>query len=80
MTREEALEQLKIEYMGEWDADIQAKFIEIEALEKQVPQKPIETLRLAEVCIAKCPVCGWPTTHLPFCGVCGQAIDWSDLE
>ena len=32
MTREEALEQLKIEYMGEWDADIQAKFISIEAL------------------------------------------------
>lgn len=32
MTREEALEQLKIEYIGEWDADIQAKFISIEAL------------------------------------------------
>lgn len=79
MTAREAIEALTSGYLDTSDI---APYMEaiIKALEKQVPQKPIETLRLAEVCIAKCPVCGWPTTHLPFCGVCGQAIDWSDLE
>lgn len=57
----------------------------IEALEKQIPQKPIERWT-GDGWVIKCPVCGkffddseyeWVRQ---FCGGCGQKIDWSDTE
>ena len=49
----------------------------IEALEKQIPKKPYDTVR--------CPLCKIEvelqpidTEQVTYCLHCGQAIDWSD--
>ena len=51
----------------------------IEALEKQIPKKPYDTVR--------CPLCKIEvelqpidTEQVTYCLHCGQAIDWSDDE
>lgn len=44
-----------------------------EALEKQIPKKPI----IDEEKFAICPSCKADVTDI-YCGVCGQALDWSD--
>lgn len=55
-----------------------------EALEKQIPKKPIGRWDGNET-IIECPSCGKYPFDLSeyewarrFCGNCGQAIDWSD--
>ena len=52
----------------------------VDALEKQVPQKPLHRYkRLGFVVEGCCPVC--EVSVLPeqvFCAQCGQAIDWSE--
>lgn len=86
MTCEEAIKQLSnvtIYYQGECTRE--ALDIAIEALEKQVPIKPLHEHKNYY-----CPVCrenGWmlwddaiPNDMDSFCGICGQAIDWSDDE
>ena len=57
----------------------------IEALEKQIPKKPLHMHKNYY-----CPICkedGWmlwddaiPNDMDEYCGKCGQAIDWSDDE
>lgn len=57
----------------------------IEALEKQIPKKPIHKHKNYY-----CPICkedGWvlwddaePNDFDNFCGKCGQALDWSGEE
>ena len=57
----------------------------LEALEKQIPKKPIHMHKNYY-----CPICkedGWmlwddaiPNDMDEYCGKCGQAIDWSDDE
>ena len=51
----------------------------IEALEKQIPKKPYDTVR--------CPLCKIEvelqpidTEQVTYCLHCGQAIDWSDIN
>lgn len=50
----------------------------IEALEKQIPKKPLPHKGWE----GKCPTCGVifldRTTN--YCGNCGQALDWSDTN
>lgn len=56
-----------------------------EALEKQIPKKPFHTHKNYY-----CPTCkegGWmmwddavPVEMDSYCGICGQAIDWSEKE
>lgn len=53
----------------------------IEALEKQIPKKPI----LRKCDNADCPCCGhsvnaFITTYDYYCGRCGQKLDWSENE
>ncbi len=53
-----------------------------EAVEKQIPKKPIEKEFVEDVNLNYCPCCnvrfiGW---GMKFCGECGQALDWSDTE
>ena len=56
----------------------------IEALEKQIPKKPVtekDKVIFGIVC-GRCPECDsdvYSTTNL-YCHKCGQAIDWSDTE
>ena len=55
----------------------------LEALEKQIPKKPLHMHKNYY-----CPICkedGWmmwddaiPNDMDKYCGMCGQAIDWSD--
>ena len=57
----------------------------LEALEKQIPKKPLHMHKNYY-----CPICkedGWmlwddaiPNDMDKYCGICGQAIDWSDNE
>lgn len=66
----------------------QAENCAIEALEKQIPKKPLNIEETKYKVSYKCPVCetvhvnGWCGTNwkLPFCSICGQALDWRDTE
>ena len=58
--------------------------IAISAIEKQIPKKPLNIEETKYKVSYKCPVCGtvhvngWCGTNwkLPFCSICGQALDW----
>ena len=89
MKAQEAVEALK--YMISDDCtDTQVDFIEeietaINALEKQIPKKPIEDGYYDEPCV--CPNCGGNVInqadndyHFFYCHYCGQHLDWSDIE
>ena len=87
MTNEEAIKHLNFNeiYTGDWkEAILMAK----EALEKQIPKKPVGGVKAAGIC----PNCGerflmyqigmrdFPTPHaflFDYCLLCGQRIDWS---
>lgn len=52
-----------------------------EALEKQIPKKPIYT---NEGTVTRCPICKaihfhcLPSLEVDYCARCGQALDWSE--
>lgn len=60
--------------------------IAISAIEKQIPEEPLNIEETKYKVSYKCPVCGtvhvngWCGTNwkLPFCSICGQALDWSN--
>lgn len=62
--------------------------IAISAIEKQIPKEPLNIEETKYKVSYKCPVCGtvhvngWCGTNwkLPFCSICGQALDWSDSK
>lgn len=61
----------------------QALDIAIEALEKQMPKKPLNREDKSEISYGYCPCCSnmidnW--VDIRFCGECGQAIDWEETE
>ena len=69
-----------------YDAEFESALaLAIEALEKQIPKKPLHMHKNYY-----CPICkedGWmlwddaiPNDMDKYCGKCGQAIDWSDDE
>ena len=69
-----------------YDAEFEnALALAIESLEKQIPKKPLHMHKNYY-----CPICkedGWilwddaiPNDMDKYCGICGQAIDWSDDE
>lgn len=76
MTPEEAIKYL--EQHGYISDDV--KNMCIEALEKQLPKKPIPDNRYYGNGI--CPSCKAVFTDksTKYCGNCGQALDWSDEE
>lgn len=95
MTYEEAIKTIKIakaEVEWNYPMDYVIAFDKaIEALEKQIPKKPVNI----EDKMWGCPICSnhllrkwreYPTElmpkslGLPHCTSCGQAIDWSDEE
>ena len=73
MTTQETIRLLKMEMLGDSEQMECAKQIAVEALEKQIPKKPI----IDEEKFAICPSCKADVTDI-YCGVCGQRIDWSD--
>ena len=82
MTYEEVLNRLKI-CVDECDGCLTCKAMEdsieiaIEALEKQIPKKPYDTVHcpLCKIEVELQPV---DTEQVTYCLHCGQAIDWSD--
>ena len=89
MTYEEAIKHFKSlqkRYTKEHNGRMCEKVnLALEALEKQVPKKPLHMRKNYY-----CPICkedGWmlwddavPNDMDKYCGKCGQAIDWSDNE
>ena len=83
MTYEEATERIKciLKNNSFTRADKNALKLAIEALEKQIPKKPLHMHKNYY-----CPICkedGWmlwddavPNDMDEYCGKCGQAIDW----
>lgn len=54
-----------------------ALHVALDALSKQIPQKPIEDGYYDEPCV--CPNCGQPLNYIELvkrCRTCGQAISW----
>lgn len=94
MTLEEAIGIVKCA-IGEveWNYPLdyaEAFEVAIEALEKQIPQKPYfgEPLGYKGFNGYLCPICrNWllypdeiPNSRDSFCSFCGQKIDWSEVE
>ena len=58
----------------------------MEALEKQIPKKPVNNLNFAKMSgfdgWLECPTCNKSVngTHFPFCPWCGQHLDWSECD
>ena len=93
MTNEEAIEYLSERYVvmsmcltiDECRKHNKAISMAIEALEKQIPRKPLHMHKNYY-----CPICkedGWmlwddavPNDMDKYCGICGQAIDWEVSE
>ena len=87
MTYEEAIKHFKSlqkRYTKEHNGRMCEKVnLALEALEKQIPKKPLHMHKNYY-----CPICkedGWmlwddaiPNDMDKYCGKCGQAIDWSD--
>ena len=72
MTPQEAIKAMKFYkeklYNGIFNQYISAFDVAISALEKQIPKKPLQA-------------CGHATDKtMNYCPVCGQALDWSDIE
>ena len=89
MTTKEAIETIKIAISEvEWDYPMNyAVAFEkaIEALEKQIPKKPIEDGYYDEPSV--CPNCGGSVINeadndynFGCCYHCGQALDWSEIK
>lgn len=83
MTREEEMQGLK-NLFSEYELDLpntnslEILQMAIEALEKQIPKKPIYRHGNYD-----CPVCGKPAIAVSarkkeYCDFCGQALDWSE--
>ena len=89
MTYEEAIKHFKSlqkRYTKEHNGRMCEKVnLALEALEKQIPKKPLHMHKNYY-----CPICkedGWmlwddvkPNDMDKYCGKCGQAIDWRDAE
>ena len=86
MTYKEAIEiltELKPIPVVGFKINAKAYDLAIEALEKQVPKKPLHMHKNYY-----CPICkedGWmmwddaiPNDMDKYCGICGQAIDWGE--
>lgn len=96
MTENEAIEKLKNMrlYMQITDKSNDCKFTEddykanemaIQALEKQIPKKPVKSEKqvVRYVNTYYCPICnlGITGTNIAkWCYHCGQKLDWSDEE
>lgn len=91
MTYEEAIKNINAlnavcGQKGLYDSEFESALaLAIEALEKQIPKKPLHMHKNYY-----CPICkedGWmlwddavPNDMDKYCGICGQAIDWGEAR
>ena len=81
----QAIEELKVEYLGDSFAVVEAKKIAVGAIEKQIP-KPV--LVTKKTCRFFCPCCYGDDEAIrydycapyDYCTKCGQRLDWGKRE
>ena len=84
MTNKEAIEYLLDPIGKDLKVHDEAVRIALDAIEKQIPQKPIGEYR--SVLHYICPNCNctvklyYDSPIFPYCKHCGQAIDWSEVK
>ena len=86
MTNEEALHEISVMVFTDTD-NCEMRISKecyrniVNALEKQIPEKPLKSEREIRYCeVWKCPKCGFDGCGrvVHYCYICGQAVDWSD--
>lgn len=92
MTESEAIEaiQFDLKIGGEIHSQVLRDAIDvaIQALEKQIPKKPLYIANLGGTALWLCPVCERRIirsrriikSNLVYCHQCGQKLDWSEEE
>ena len=81
MTYEEAIKLLNSVTTYDFDRyTTYAITLAIEALDKQIPKKPIEKFAFSDdIGAGLCPFCNEGVNEeMNFCSYCGQAIDWEE--
>lgn len=79
MTENEAIEAIKSNRPTSGYVILnEALDMAINALEKQIPKKPIKDKYVPELDF--CPECGTEVTYCNYCPLCGQKIDQGELE
>lgn len=81
----QAINELKVEYLGDSFAVVEAKKIAVDAIEKQIP-KPV--LVTKKTCRFFCPCCYGDDEAIrydycapyDYCTKCGQRLDWGKRE
>lgn len=83
MTAEEAKERLLHSKMPNDAEQREYDLIVLHALDKQIPKKPTNLRGFGKysTVIGTCPICGGGNnSEYPYCGFCGQALDWGNEE
>ena len=89
MTDEEAIREVRFNMSTIGLSDkaakrvVEARYMAIKALEKQIPNKLINTRQSVSGCCPNCKkyISDWlEYNKFMCCPYCGQAIDWSDEE
>lgn len=90
MTAEEAIKALKhinltrVHPFYSWEEMAEVRDTAIEALEKQIPKKPLNQSEEYDRTYGNCPCCGEMVVDYPddfrVCSNCGQVIDWGEEE
>ena len=52
----------------------------VEALEKQIPKKPIHKIKRPNSLYGVCPVCGRRLVTDKYCPRCGHALKWGEED
>ena len=83
MTESEAIEMLNT--FPKEDEMYDTAQMAINALEKQIPKKPISVTSVENSMYVKCPTCKLTTVLydgciMEYCKNCGQKLDWSNGE
>ena len=83
MTENEAIKQLKTQRTFTYGSDAKVLGMAINALEKQIPKKLINTCQYVSGCCPNCKkyISDWlEYNKFMCCPYCGQKLDWSDEE
>ena len=81
MTENEAIKQLKTQRTFTYGSDAKVLGMAINALEKQIPKKLINTCQYVSGCCPNCKkyISDWlEYNKFMCCPNCGQKLDWSD--
>lgn len=65
------------------EADMDAMYMAIDIVNKQIPIKPVSQMKFGKygTVIGLCPTCGGGNnSEYPYYGDCGQALDWGNEE